>query len=142
MERFRFLEHTSDIYAEAYGRDLEEALENIALAMFETMTDTSKIRPKTSIPLTVGEPDLESLIYSWLEQLLLKFEIEGWLFSEFKVEKIIRDKAGLKLNAQARGEPFNPDVHPSKVEIKAVTYHLMKILQEGEKATIRVLFDI
>jgi len=140
--KFRYLEHTSDIYAEAYGGTLEEALENIALAMFEAMTDTSKVHPETAVALKVEGDDLESLTYNWLEQLLLKFEIEGLVFSKFKVEKLLGVDSSFKMEASAWGEAFNPEEHPSRAEIKGVTYHLMEIRRGGEGVTIRVLFDI
>ena len=40
--RFEFLEHTADVYIRAYGKTMEEAYENAALAMFEVMTDLIK----------------------------------------------------------------------------------------------------
>jgi SHS2 domain-containing protein len=47
MEKFKFFEHTADVEFEAYGKTLEEAFENAALAMFSVMTDTIKVKPKT-----------------------------------------------------------------------------------------------
>jgi SHS2 domain-containing protein len=41
--KFEFLEHTADVFVRAHGRSMEEAYENAALAMFETMTDSDKI---------------------------------------------------------------------------------------------------
>jgi SHS2 domain-containing protein len=41
--KYEFLEHVSDAYIATYGRSLEEAFQNAALAMFEVMTDTHKI---------------------------------------------------------------------------------------------------
>ncbi len=40
--KFEFLEHTADVYIRAHGKTMEEAYENAALAMFETITDTGK----------------------------------------------------------------------------------------------------
>ncbi|MEM4115299.1 MAG: archease, partial [Saccharolobus sp.] len=42
MIPFEFFDHTADIGIRAYGRSLEEAFANAALAVFEIMTDTSK----------------------------------------------------------------------------------------------------
>ncbi|HID60274.1 MAG TPA: archease, partial [Hadesarchaea archaeon] len=43
MKRFEWVEHPSDIGFRAYGKDLAEAFENAALALFEVMVDTSKV---------------------------------------------------------------------------------------------------
>jgi len=140
--RFKFLEHVSDAFIAAYGRTLEEAFENAALAMFEVMTETATINPSLKTSITVEAEDEQALLYSWLEELLIKFETEGNLYSKFKVHHITKTFTGYKLSATAWGEPFDPGRHPSKVEIKAVTYHQMEIIERNGEITVKVLFDI
>jgi len=140
---YRFLEHSSDIYVEAWGGSLEEAFEQAALAMFDTMTDVRLVEPKVEVQVSAEGSDEQELLYSWLENLLVKYEVEGLLFSRFKVKPILREDGTLKLEGLAWGEPLNLEKHPSKVEIKAVTYHLMEVERRGEgEFRVRVLFDI
>lgn len=139
---FEFLEHVSDAFAAAHGSTLEEAFENAALAMFEVMTDTSTVQPRCTNTLSVEAEDTYSLLYTWLEQLLIKFETEGFLYSKFKLDKIEKTSTGYKLTATIFGESFNPEKHPSKTAIKAVTYHQMEIAKDQEGITVKVLFDI
>ncbi len=139
---FEFLEHVSDAFVAAYGNTLEEAFENAALAMFEVMTDTTTIQPKNRDMVKVEAEDKYSLLYTWLEQLLIKFETEGNLYSKFKIDKIEETPAGFSLTATILGELFNPEKHPSKTEIKGVTYHQMEIVEGKDGILIKVLFDI
>lgn len=44
-KKFEFFDVTADVGIRAYGKTLEDAFENAALAMFEVMTDTSRINP-------------------------------------------------------------------------------------------------
>ena len=44
MVKFKFLEHTADAKFQAYGKNMEEAFSNAALAMFSIITDTKKIK--------------------------------------------------------------------------------------------------
>ena len=83
--RFEFLEHTADVYVRANGKTMEEAYENAALAMFETMTDTDKIAQTQQETLEVEAEDQYALLYNWLEALLVKFETENMLFSKFEI---------------------------------------------------------
>src|SRR5512137_2949387 len=83
--KFEFLEHTADILIAAHGQNLEEVFENAALAMFEVMTDTTKIAAVQEDVVEVAAEDEYALLYSWLEALLVKFEINGMLFSKFKI---------------------------------------------------------
>lgn len=130
---FEFLEHTADIYVAAYGRTMEEAFENAALAMVESMTEIKRVEPKIQDTIEVQAEDEYGLLYSWLESLLIKFEVDEKLYSKFEIEKIEHDYKGYVLKANAFGELFNPEKHPSKVGIKAVTYHRMEIIKEKKQ---------
>ncbi|MEM2321361.1 MAG: archease [Candidatus Bathyarchaeia archaeon] len=141
-KRFEFLEHTADVYIVAHGRSLKEAFENAALAMFETMTDTVGVKRKCEDTVEVEGEDLESLLYNWLESLLVKFEIENTLYSGFDILSIERNNGKLKLKAKIYGEPFDPEKHKQKVGIKAVTYHRMEIIEEPERVIVKFILDI
>jgi len=142
-KRFEFLEHTADLYIAAYGHSLEEAFENAAAAMFEGITDLDKVKPKVEDSVTVEGYDEQALLYNWLEALLVKFDVKGILFSRFKVARIEKTPAGLKLNARVWGELFNPERHTYKVGVKAVTYHQMEIIKDEKGgATVKLILDI
>ncbi|MGF3522189.1 MAG: archease [Candidatus Bathyarchaeia archaeon] len=140
--KFEFLEHTADVYIAAYGVTMEEALGNAALAMFEVMTDTAKVNPLHKEVVEVEAEDEYALLYSWLEALLVKFEVEQMLFSKFEVHSFKEAKEGFKLKASVWGEKFNPEKHPQKVGVKAVTYHQMEIIKEKGKTTLMFILDI
>ena len=99
-KKFKFLEHVSDIYVAAYGKNLEEAFENVALAMFESMTNLSSVEQKIKFEVNVEGEDEESLLYNWLEKLLVKFEVDNFLFSRFKVYEIKQVNNMFKLKAE------------------------------------------
>lgn len=140
---FRFLDHTADVLVEAYGSDLREAFENAAKAMFEVMTDVSTVRPMVRRSIVVEGEDVEALLYSWLEELLFIFDVELIVFSEFRVREIKRvDDRGFLLMADAWGEKFNPEVHPRKTEVKAITYSLMEIREGADGCVVRFVLDI
>jgi SHS2 domain-containing protein len=140
--KFEFLEHTADAYIAAYGATMEEAMGNAALAMFEVMTDTQKISPATREEVEVEAEDEYALLYNWLEALLVKFEVEGKVFSKFDVHSIEQSNDGFKLKAAIYGENFDPQKHPQKVGVKAATYHQMEFIKEEEKVTLMFLLDI
>ena len=141
-KRFEFLEHMADAYIAAYGRNLAEAFENAALAMFETMTDVERVEPEIEEAIEVEGSDKKSLLYNWLEELLVRFEISGNLYSKFEVIKIEETAKGMKLKAKVMGERFNPEKHVQKVGVKAITYHMMEIEEKPEKVTLKFLLDI
>ncbi|MHA1712189.1 MAG: archease [Candidatus Freyarchaeota archaeon] len=140
MGGFRFLEHTADAKIEAKGGSLEEAFEEAAKALYELMTDTSRVNPEVERRIEVEGEDLESLLYNWLEEFIYLTDSEGLIFSVVNVEEIRRENGRYRLAATARGERFNPEKHVSKTDVKAATYHEMEInVGEGEARLVFVL---
>jgi len=143
MEKhFRFLEHTADAYIEAYGTTLEEAFENAALAMTDVMTEVEKVEPQEEETFIVEASDEFALLYSWLEELLLEFELNSKLYSRFEISEIEKISGGFRLRAKAWGEDYDSEKHPSKVGIKSATYHQMEIMKKPESVKVRFILDV
>lgn len=140
--RFEFLEHTADVYVRAHGKNMQEAYENAALSMFETMTDTEKIAQTREETVEVEAEDQYALLYNWLEVLLIKFEIENIFYSRFQITSWKETAETFKIKAKIWGEKFNPEKHPQKVAVKAVTYHRMVIIREMDKVILEFILDI
>ncbi|NJE47265.1 archease [Thermococcus sp. GR7] len=126
MREWEHYEHTADIGIRGYGETLEEAFEAVALALFDVMVDVRKVEPKEVRELEVEAEDLEALLYLFLEELLVLHEMDGLVFGDFKV-KIEKTEDGYRLRARAYGEPLNYEKHEPKEEVKAITYHDMRI---------------
>ena len=140
--RFKFLEHTADAFIEAYGTSLEEAFESAGMAFTDVMTRLESVEAKTEDCFVVEAQDEEALLYSWLEELLLAFELKQMLFSRFEVSSITETGEGFKLVAKAWGELYDAQKHETKVGIKAATYHQMVINKDADGVVLRFLLDI
>jgi len=141
--KFEFLEHTADVYVRAYGDSMQEAYENAALAMFETITKTGKVGQKEEEIITVEAEDQYALLYSWLEALLVNSETKGMLYSKFQITDWTETAESFKITAHVWGEKFQSKKHPQKVAVKAVTYHRMVIMREKEgKVVLEFILDI
>jgi SHS2 domain-containing protein len=140
--KFEFLEHTADVYIRAHGKTMEEAYENAALAMFEVMTDTDKITQMQEETLDVEAEDQYALLYNWLEALLVKFETENMLYSKFQITNWEETDDNFKFKAKIWGEKFDPQKHPQKVGVKAVTYHRMVIIRERDRVVLEFILDV
>jgi SHS2 domain-containing protein len=121
---------------------MEEAYENAALAMFEVMTDTDKIAQMQEETLEVEAEDQYALLYNWLEALLVKFETENMLYSKFQITNWEETDENFKFKAKIWGEKFEPQKHPQKVGVKAVTYHRMVIIRERDRVVLEFILDI
>ncbi len=132
----------TDAYVEVQAATLNAAFENAAFAMFDVMTDPTAVAPEFTDGFDITAHDEISLLHDWLEQLLLKFDLDGKVYSKFEVEKIETRNEDLHLVANARGGFFQSGRHPAKVEIKAVTYHRMEVKATGEGHRVRYILDL
>ncbi len=141
-KQYEFLEHTADAYVAAYGRNLTEAFENAAVAMFDVMTEVEKVDPLTEDHVEADGEDEQEFLYNWLEALLVKSEINGMLYSKFKISELNHDSNGFRLKAKIWGEKFDAKRHLQKVGVKAITYHRMEIVKAPEQVTLKFILDI
>jgi SHS2 domain-containing protein len=131
----------TDAIIEAYGTTLEEAFENAAKGLSNTMIDLKTVRPKKEIKFSAKGHDLYSLLFDWLDKVLLLLVADWIAMSQFSI-KIRQHNNGYSIEGTVRGEPLDLDRHRYKVEIKAVTYHEMEIKQEKGRVTVRFLLDL
>jgi SHS2 domain-containing protein len=138
---FEWIEHPSDVGFRAYGRTLAEAFENAGLALFEIMTDLSKVEAQEEFSITLEAEDKHALLYDWIDRLLYLHDSLGVILNKFEVR--IREEEGkFKLEAKAWGEKFDPSRHPSKTSVKAMTYHMMEIEEGKDYACVQAVVDI
>jgi SHS2 domain-containing protein len=139
-ERFRFLDDlTSDVMFEAYGRTIEELLQNAALAMFSVICDIERVEPKEELTFEVSAEDETSLLYRWLSEALTRSEIEELFLSEFVVESL-QSEDGPRIRARARGEPASPE--KGDTVVKAVTYYGLGVKKDSRGYRATVSLDI
>jgi SHS2 domain-containing protein len=140
MKRFEFVDiTTADTAFVAYGKDLNELFANAALAMFEVMVDTKQIKPKINKKVKVDGNDLQSLMFNWLNGLLVFVDSENLAFSRFDIKV---DEKNLKLEAVCKGEKIDKKKHETRTAIKAATYHLMEIKKMENIWQAQVILDI
>jgi SHS2 domain-containing protein len=131
----------SDVVIEAFGPSLENAFENAARALEDTLVDIRTVEPKLEERISLQAPSKEALLYDWLELLIIKLETEGMLYSRFECN-ISNDESGYSLEAKLAGERFQESKHEQKVAVKAPTYHEMKIDERPDRVVVRFLLDL
>jgi SHS2 domain-containing protein len=138
MKKYELIDHTADIAIKAYGKNLSEAFENAAKAMFDIITDNSEIESIGQYDIELEAPDLEQLLVDWLSELLYLNTARNLVFGFFKVEL---DDKNNKLKAKIFGDKFDLSKHKIGAEIKAVTYHMLSV-RNKRPYNVQVLFDI
>lgn len=135
--KYKFLEHTADAKFQAFGKTLEEAFSNAALAMFNVITDTENVEAKIEKKISVKSESKEAMLYDFLAELLVLLDSEPFLLHEVKSLKIKGDK----LTAIVSGDK-DIDKYEINTHIKAMTYSEMFIKEELDNVTVQVVVDI
>ncbi|SDF56097.1 SHS2 domain-containing protein [Methanolobus vulcani] len=140
---YEYLEHTADVRFRAYGKTLEQAFENAALAMLNVMVETDSINNTLSIDIELTSFDLDSLLFDWLSEILFVFEVDEMVFGRVEVNKITvdGDDEQCSLEATLYGETIDLSVHVFDTEVKAATYNDMRIEKSDDGWTIQATVD-
>ncbi|MBD3230106.1 MAG: archease [Candidatus Lokiarchaeota archaeon] len=138
---YKFLDHKSDLYIRACGKDLNQAFEQSGLAVCDAMVEIEKVEPKVDREVSVESEDIFSLLYDYLEELLFLFDTEFLLFSEIEI-KINEIESGFRLDAKLYGEEFDEEKHSQRIGIKSPTYSLMEKIEKDELICLEFVMDI
>ncbi|MGB9002574.1 MAG: archease [Nitrosotalea sp.] len=136
---YRHLEHMTDAFIEVTGQTLEEAFETAGMAVVDTIFDIKSVEKKTGKKIEIKARDLNNLLYSWLEEIIILTITDGFVGASFKV--CITRPNEYVLNATIDGEEIDLQKHHFKLEIKAPTFHLMEIKLE-KPVVMRFLLDL
>jgi len=139
---FRFLEHLSDVFIEAWGDSLEEAYVQAAKAFYETVSSMRGVEPREERVVEARGGDLQELLYDMVEKLIILFDSEGFLAGVIEAEGIERRGGEYALRLRLRGEPYDPARHRHGTHVKGVTYHMMMVDADSPVKRLRVLLDI
>lgn len=138
---YRFLSHTADVAFEVEAASRNEVFREALSAFTDTLTELDGVEERTSRRFELSAPAADLLLVDWLAELLYVFETEEMLFRRADVE-VTEEDGTLQLVAEAWGEAQDPERHPIKVLVKAVTYHGLELVQTEAGWRAQVVFDI
>jgi SHS2 domain-containing protein len=141
MGKYRFLEDTAiaDAAFEAEGESLADLFEACAQATLEVMAEIGTVAAEKKEEIQLESEDLEGLLFNWLAELIYLKDLKTTIFNKYEIK--IEKPNGYKLRASVWGEQIDVKKHKVKVDVKAVTYHLLEVRKEDDRWTARVILD-
>ncbi len=138
IKRYEQFPHTADIGVRVYGKDPKELFENAAFAMFDIIADLDGLEGSIEEELDLKAPNQEELLVAWLDELLYNFYTKSIIFFKFNVEGLTQNS----IKARAFGRLVGQNRNRLKTEIKAATYHDLKIKKTEGRYEVEIIFDI
>ena len=132
------LEHTADVGLGAHADTLEELFEALGEGLCDLICRRPQVRPTQNRRIEVHAEDVEALAVDFMAKVLWAIQTEH--FAVAAVTVISCDDNAVA--AELVGEPYCPDRHELITEIKAVTYHQLKVAREGNRWIARVFVDL
>jgi SHS2 domain-containing protein len=131
-------EHTADLGLRAAAPDLNALFAEMAACLVSAMVeDPASVRAEKETWIDLEGSNKDYLLFDWLKQLLLHFEVDHLLFSKFDVR--VKDDG---LFGVAWGEEYDPARHVLSHEVKAITYHELKVEKTADGWLAEVIVDI
>ncbi len=135
---YETFDHTADLGLRIRAPDLNALFAEAARALFATLVeDLDSVQPTRRLDVVVHGEEREYLLFDWLKELLYHFNAEHLLLSRFEVE--IRPDG---LHGSGWGEPFDPARHELSHEVKAITYHGLRVERNDDGWLAEVIVDI
>ena len=135
---YELFEHTADLGLRVRAADLDTLFVEAAACLFSAvLEDIGSVRADQKVMVEVAGTDREFLLFDWLRDLLLKFDEDHLIFGKFEVK--VRDDG---LTGTAWGEPLDPARHLLAHEVKAITYHELKVVRDGDGWLAEVIVEI
>jgi len=134
---YEAFEHTADLGLRIRAADLDSLFAEAARALFGTIVDDlDSVQPKQQMDIRLPADELSYLLFDWLNELLYRWDTEHLLFSRFTAH--VNDG----LVGAAWGEPVDRARHALAHEVKAITYHGLKVEQTADGWLAEVIVDI
>ncbi len=135
---YEILEHTADIGLKVIECSLQDLFITAAEGMTSLLVE-GKIQGKDTIEIILQGESWEELFHDWLSEINYFFLVKQKIFQKF----LFLELSPFRLKAICYGESCDPDRHTYLNEIKAVTYHRLKIIQEKTHLwSVQVYFDL
>lgn len=135
---YEILEHPADIGFRVTAPTIARLFEGAAGAMLSIAGEPANTSPAGEYPFEASGSDVESLLVNWLNELLYWMDGKRIAVSRVRVKTIDSQHAF----AVALGEPHDRARHPTRIIVKAVTYHQLKVERTKDGWCAEVYLDI
>jgi protein archease len=142
---YRFVENltVADVAFQARGKTLEALFRSAGKAVTAVMVkDLRTIRSRETRQIRLSSDQLDLLLFNFLQEIIFYKDADQLLLRSFAL-KITRNIDGsYALSGTGGGERIDRDRHRLLVDVKAVTMHRFKVVQDSQGWEATVVLDI
>jgi SHS2 domain-containing protein len=133
-----FFDHAADVGIRCRATSVDELFLTAARAMLEWAGPAPEGRESVSLRVSLEAEDLEALLVRWLQEILYLFDHRRLYFVAANSLRV----ADTALQGELLARPWDPSSCSEYQEIKAITYHQLRVCEEGGSWHASVILDI
>lgn len=137
---FRAVAHTADAGLEARGRTWEEFYLNAARGLLSLYAPKGKPPKESTRKAAVEAESPEDTLVLWLNEIIFLVSTKHWIPTRI----LVREGGPKGLEAEMRGGQTDAEGTPVrlKAEVKAATYHNLKVRRRGAFLSASIVLDV
>jgi SHS2 domain-containing protein len=155
---YETFEHTADVGLRVRAASTSGLFEEAARGLFSVMlANLAAVRPIQELHIQLQRENIEDLWHDWLSELLFAFHGRRLVLAAFEANLRVAERCNegecdagelvglspmMVLDAIARGEPIDLGRHEITAEVKAVTWHRLRVEQRSDGWVGEVILDI
>jgi len=138
MKHCEPFDHTADVGLQARADELGELFEALAEGLADYICPRAQVQPAETRRIKADSDGLEDLAVEFLWKVMDLIQADHFAVAAVRVTQI----GPTALTAEITGERLDLARHDIHTEVKAVTYHMLKVAREGGQWTGRVILDL
>ena len=135
---YEIIDHTADIGLHVFGGNPVELFCNAARALTDVITDHRRVAAVDSVGVSVTGHDWPDLMVNWLREMLYLWSGKDLLVAAVDIQRISTHR----IDAVVSVEPFQPERHRIRNEIKAITYHQIDVSEGLTGWEAKIILDV
>jgi SHS2 domain-containing protein len=135
MGSFEIIEHTADVGIRAYGATREELFEQATLGLARIIGIVTD-RAGERVRVAVEAGDLGGLLVDWLSEVLYLHEVRDALLAGVRLGEVTERRAAGDVELVER------EGEVEGTQVKAITYHGLKVEPDGDGWMAQVYVDV
>jgi SHS2 domain-containing protein len=136
MGSYEILEHTADVGVRAQGETLEECFEQATRGLL-AIVGIDRPGPGERVSIELSSEDLGALLVDWLNEIIYLHDARDAVIADLVLTEVSGDTLRGELALAPRGEDA-----AEGVQVKAVTYHQLRVERTPAGYVAEVYFDV
>ncbi len=136
--KYKTIDHTADLGIHVFGADAKDLFANAAFALFDLITNIDTLKGLNEYEVRITGNDWPDTMVNWLRELLYLWTCKEMLVKTTNISYLTKHE----LTARVNFDPYDPDRHEIKNEIKAVTYHQIQVEKGAPGWESKIILDV